>query len=187
MEGKKTSDALRIILEDSIMEGSLPPPSHIKHRVWFPRWMGKMLKYYLLPFAWLDIGAERVAKKIIKPPFKRTGACKKRGTCCHHILLPHIKGVPGKLVYWWYTQVHGFFPRFKEPKWYRGKRIHVMGCSYLKKDGSCGQYRLRPVVCRKWPFIERFAHPEVLRGCGFSYKSTYDESVKQEQTSKEGV
>lgn len=179
MEGKKTSDALRLVLEDSNSDGATPPPLSSTHKVWFPKSIAKLIKYYLLPFVWLDNLAERVAKKIINPPFKRVGACKKRGNCCHHILLPHIKGVPGKFVYWWYTQVHGFFPRFKEPKWYQGKRVHVMGCRYLQKDGSCGQYRLRPIVCRKWPFIERFARPELLRGCGFSYKSTYEESLEE--------
>ena len=177
MKGKKTSDALRIILEDNAMENAGQPSSRVKHKVWVPRWISKAIKYYLLPFAWLDINTEKVAKKIIKPPFKQVGACKKRGKCCHHILLPHVKGISGRLIYWWYTQIHGFFPRFQETKWYKGKKVHVMGCSYLKKDGSCGQYRLRPILCRKWPFIERFAYPEILRGCGFSSEPSCEEGL----------
>jgi len=26
---------------------------------------------------------------------------------------------------------------------------------------------LRPVVCRKWPVIEIFGQPRMLKGCGF--------------------
>ncbi|PCI75495.1 hypothetical protein COB21_05615 [Candidatus Aerophobetes bacterium] len=177
MEGQKTSDALRILLDDNVMEGAVEPQLVAKHRVWVPRWLSKLIKYYLLPFAWLDIFSEKIAKKIIKPPFKQVGSCKKRGKCCHYILLPHRKGFAGRLAYWWYTQIHGFFPRFSDAKWYRGKKIHVMGCSFLKKDGSCGQYSTRPILCRKWPFIERFAHPEILRGCGFSSSPSVEEGM----------
>lgn len=165
---EEISPALRLLLEDD-MEGPAPQPSPtVKHRVWFTRWLATSIKYYLLPFALLELWTEKVAKKIVKPPYKRVGACKKRGACCHYIMLPSRKGVLGRLAYWWYTQIHGFYPRFSEEKWYYGKKVRVMGCSYLKKDGSCGQYKTRPILCRKWPFIERFAHPEVLRGCGFS-------------------
>jgi Fe-S-cluster containining protein len=42
-----------------------------------------------------------------------------------------------------------------------------MGCRYLKQDGSCSHYRLRPSICRTWPQIEYFGHPRILKGCGF--------------------
>ena len=42
-----------------------------------------------------------------------------------------------------------------------------MGCRYLREDGSCSEYRLRPQVCRQWPVIEHFGYPKILKGCGF--------------------
>lgn len=82
-------------------------------------------------------------------------------------MIPESKGLIGKLNYFWQTQVQGFYPRFAELHEYEGKKVHVMGCRYLQKDGRCGQYHLRPMVCRKWPIIEHFGSPRVLKGCGF--------------------
>ena len=48
----------------------------------------------------------------------------------------------------------------------------ITGLDQLK-DGSCGQYRLRPQVCRQWPVIEHFGQPKILKGCGFSSSPPY--------------
>ena len=53
---------------------------------------------------------------------------------------------------------------------YEEKEVYVMGCRYLQKNKRCKHYFLRPMVCRKWPIIEYFGYPKVLKGCGFSYK-----------------
>jgi Fe-S-cluster containining protein len=97
----------------------------------------------------------------------------KRGNCCHYILIPEAKGFFGKLYYLWNTQVLGFYRRYSHEHEAEGKPIYVMGCRYLRKDGSCGQYHLRPLICRKWPIIEHFGHPRIIKGCGFTAKATH--------------
>jgi Fe-S-cluster containining protein len=73
----------------------------------------------------------------------------------------------GKLYFFFNTQINGFYLRYKEPYEFDGDRVLVMGCRYLNKDGSCQHYHLRPTVCRKWPIIEHFGRPRILKGCGF--------------------
>ncbi len=144
----------------------LDPPGGIP-RQWLPSWIRWPLRVAFLPFVLMDLSAQRVAKWLIRPPFKQEGRCYKRGNCCHYILIPERKGLLGKLYYLWSTQVLGFYPRSKAVYESEGKKVQVMGCRYLKQDGSCGHYSLRPMVCRKWPMIEYFGYPRILKGCGF--------------------
>lgn len=135
---------------------------------WFPSSIRALIRWIILPFMLLDLQMQKLAKKIVRPPFVQRGACKQRGNCCHYIMIEEGKGLFGKLYYFWNTQINGFYPRNEKLHVYEGKNVHVMGCRYLKKDGSCGNYRLRPLVCRKWPTIEHFGHPRILKGCGFT-------------------
>lgn len=142
----------------------LPPSLPIQ---WLPRWIRWALKVLILPFMLLDLSAQRLAIFLIRPPFKQTGQCLKRGKCCYYILIPENRGLLGKINYFWQTEVQGFYPRSTSLHEYEGKPVHVMGCRYLRKDGTCGQYHLRPMVCRKWPIIAHFGYPRILKGCGF--------------------
>ncbi len=133
-------------------------------------WIRWSLRILILPFLYLEVAAEKTARLIIPPPFKPVGTCKRRGNCCHYILLPEVKGFLGKLLFFWHTEVFGFYPRTKDPYEYEGKPITVMGCRYLKKNGSCSRYFFRPKVCRSWPIIEIFGVPRILKGCGYQAK-----------------
>jgi hypothetical protein len=133
----------------------------------FIRWFFRIL---LLPFLYLEMSAEKIASLIVPPPFKQVGACKRRGNCCYYVLLPDVKGFLGKFLFFWHTEIFGFYPRTKEPHEYEGKKIHVMGCRYLRKNGSCSRYFFRPKVCRSWPVIRIFGIPRILKGCGYQAK-----------------
>lgn len=135
-----------------------------------PRWIRWTLRALILPFIHLEITAERLARLIVPPPFKKVGKCKRRGNCCHYILLPESKGVLGKILFFWYTEVYGFYPRRKEPYEYEDKKVLAMGCRYLQKNGSCGKHFFRPKLCRTWPLIQIFGTPRVLKGCGYQAK-----------------
>ncbi len=150
-------------------EAKSPPPNPQGGipRQWLPSWIRWPLRAIFLPFILLDLAAQRLARWLIRPPVKQEGRCLKRGNCCHYILLPEPKGILGKLFYLWSTQVLGFFPRSQAVYESEGKRVLVMGCRYLRSDGSCRHYRLRPTICRKWPIIEYFGYPRILKGCGF--------------------
>jgi Fe-S-cluster containining protein len=144
-----------------------PPPEKGIPRQKLPGFIRWPIRVLMMPFVVLDLWIQGIAKKIIQPPFKQVGTCKKRGNCCHFIMLQDHKGWKGALSRFWNFEVLGFFKRSDEPYEYEGKPVLIMGCRYLKKDGSCGQYRLRPAVCRKWPMIEYFGMPRRLKGCGF--------------------
>src|SRR3989339_2269170 len=111
-------------------EATSPPPLPLngipKQRL--PSWIRWTFRCLLMPFLYLEILAEKIARKIIPPPFQPTGSCKRRGNCCHYILLPEVKGLLGKILTFWHTEVFGFYPRTAEPYEYEGKKITVMGC-----------------------------------------------------------
>lgn len=150
-------------------EADAPPPEPFGGipKQWLPGWIRWPIRLLLLPWILLDLYCQKLALKILKPPFKRVGTCKQRGNCCHFILTSEDKGFLGKLYFFFNTQINGFYLRYKESYEFDGDRVLVMGCRYLKKDGGCGHYRLRPTICRKWPIIEHFGRPRTLKGCGF--------------------
>jgi hypothetical protein len=158
-------DAILVLAE----EAEEPPPEPVEGipPQWLPSWIRWPVRILLLPFILLDLGAQKMAKILVQPPFRKEGKCLKRGNCCHYILIPESRGLLGKFFYFWNTQVLGFYRRTQQIHESDGKRVLVMGCRYLKKDGSCGHYFLRPTVCRKWPIIEYFGYPRILKGCGF--------------------
>lgn len=172
------SELLEELLEEAGEASHRPPPPSegIPHQ-WVPKWISRPLKYFVLPYILLDYAMQRLAKKIIRPPFKQEGKCGKRGNCCYYILMPHSKSLFGKLFYLWQTQINGFFLRYRKPQEYEGKQMLIMGCRYLQKDGTCGEYHLRPLICRQWPVIEHFGYPKMLKGCGFRSDPPYPEAA----------
>ncbi|MBM3201650.1 MAG: hypothetical protein FJZ56_04500 [Chlamydiae bacterium] len=156
-------------LDDMLYRASIAkrPPKMVAPPQWLPNFIRWPLKILFHPFVLLDQMAQKIAKMIIKPPFKQIGKCKKRGNCCHYILMKKSKGFLTHIDLFWQTQVNGFFLREKNSFLYQGKEVYVLGCRYLKEDGSCKHYRFRPSICRNWPKIEVFGAPQMLKGCGF--------------------
>ena len=148
-------------------EGPPPNPPGGIPKQWLPAWIRWPIRVFLVPWILLDLYAQKLALWVLKPPYRRVGHCHKRGNCCHYILIPEPKGLIGRLNFMLNMQVNGFYPRYPDVYEYEGDHIVVMGCRYLKKDGSCAHYWLRPTVCRKWPLIEHFGRPRILKGCGF--------------------
>jgi hypothetical protein len=132
-----------------------------------PGWIRWPIRILFLPLMLLDLSMQKCARKLVQPPYRQTGGCLKRGNCCHYILIPKCKGLLNWLNIFWNTEINGFYFRDRDIYESDGKPMFVMGCRYLKKDGRCGHYHLRPAVCRKWPMIEYFGYPRLLKGCGF--------------------
>lgn len=131
------------------------------------RWPLRLLAY---PFMMLEITAQKFVRTIIRPRYKLKGGCKKRGACCKYIHMGWPKKgkltLFSKIYIFWQTEVLGFYFKgfdFVE----EGEVIKVMGCRYLKEDGSCMHYKLRPALCRNWPRIYFFKEPTLLKGCGY--------------------
>lgn len=146
--------------------GGLPPQKT-------PRWLAHSLKWCVFPFMFLDISIQKLIFHIHPPPYLLKGQCKQRGNCCYHIFMewpPLMDRWPilGRFWLWWYTDVHGFFMRSFEFENEDGRVAKVMSCRYLQDDGRCGNYRVRPAICRQWPRQEYSSGPHVLKGCGYS-------------------
>jgi len=146
--------------QPSLPKGGIP-------RQWVPGWIRWPLRVFFLPFVLLDVAMQKLARLLIRPPYKQAGKCKKRGNCCHYIMIRKPKGILGWIFTFWNTQINGFYLRSQDTYEYERHRVQVMGCRYLQKDGSCKHHALRPMVCRKWPVIEQFGVPRMLKGCGF--------------------
>jgi hypothetical protein len=125
------------------------------------------IRFLVTPWNVLDVWMQKLARRLIPPPHKWVGGCKKRGACCHYILIEKKETFYGRFYLWWHKEMNGFYPRSEKTLGEEGKKYEIMGCRYLKKNGECGRYFLRPLVCRKWPFLHPFGRPEILKGCGF--------------------
>ncbi len=178
------SPFLEDLLEAAGDADHAPAPFKIPKR-WLFSWIGYALKCFVLPYVLIDEWMKKLARKIIRPPFQQIGTCKRRGNCCYYILIPELKSFWGRLFLIWHTQVHGFYMRYKTAYLYEGKKMLVMGCRYLKKNGSCGQYFLRPQICRQWPLIERFGYPKILKGCGYASKPPYPQEKSENLLGKD--
>jgi len=164
----KTQEDLEKLIESAGEAEEQPPePSGGIPKQWLPGFIRWYIRILFLPFILFDLTMQKIALKIIRPPFKQEGKCLKRGNCCHYILIPQTKGILQWINLFWNTQLLGFYPRDPAPFEYEGKKMQLFGCRYLKKDGSCKHHFLRPAVCRKWPLIEYFGYPRTLKGCGF--------------------
>ncbi len=157
------------------------PPVSYPHK-WLPRFIAKSVRLVLLPFVFLDQGAKKIARFIVKPPFQRIGSCKKRGNCCYAITMRKRKGPFEWFQRFWMFQVHNFFPRsntfYKSGKY----EYYLLGCKNLQEDGSCAEYSTRPIICRDWPIVEIFGYPKLLKGCGywfFARKKEYANVVSE--------
>ena len=81
---------------------TLTKPPFIDHSLpnqILPRSLRLALRSIYLPVLLLDLFMQKLAKKIIRPPFKTEGKCKKRGNCCYYILLPEAKGMISKIYF----------------------------------------------------------------------------------------
>lgn len=142
------------------------PPGGIPKQ-WFPRSIRWIVRALVLPFVHLDLASQWVARQIVRPPFVKKGNCKKRGNCCHYILIAKSRYSPRWMELFWHTQINGFYLRDQKLHNYYGMPVYVMGCRYLSKEGHCTNRTFRPTICRTWPRIEIFGKTEILKGCGY--------------------
>ncbi len=134
------------------------------------RWPLRVLAY---PIMMTDLLAQSLVQKIYKTQYVLEGSCKKRGACCQFIHMGWPKkgriSLFAKIYLFWQTEVLGFY--FKSFDFVEdGEITKVMGCRYLKGDGSCKHYFLRPAICRNWPKMHYMREPNLLKGCGYRAK-----------------
>jgi Fe-S-cluster containining protein len=128
----------------------------------------------------MDLAIQSLIQRISPPPYRLEGSCQKRGNCCHYIFLewpPVLDKYPwlGRFWLWWFTDVHGFYLRDFSVENEDNRVARVMSCRHLQPDGSCGNYALRPAICRQWPRVLFTRKPYILKGCGYKAVPRDDE------------
>ncbi|MBS0603542.1 MAG: hypothetical protein JSS60_00730, partial [Verrucomicrobia bacterium] len=97
-EPESVSDGLDEILVRAEEAKEVPPePEGGIPRQWLPGLIRWPVRVLLLPTILIDLAAQRIARIIVRTPFKKEGKCLKRGNCCHYILVPEAKGFLGRL------------------------------------------------------------------------------------------
>lgn len=138
--------------------------------------LGRAIRRVAREIVWIfvltmDLG-RRFGAFLFRSEHVLEGGCKKRGACCQHILLewsPWLDRFPslGRLVLWKYTRLYSFFDKGFTWEIEDGLMARVLGCHALRADGSCGEHRIRPLVCRTYPEIPIVGRPMLLKGCGY--------------------
>ncbi len=138
-----------------------------------PGFVRRGIQLVVVPYLWLDDAVAWLLRGVLPPPYRLEGACHGTGACCRYVLV-HFPRVVARsrvlsgLLWWWTTEVNGFFPReFELDEVEPGARTWVMSCRHLQADGRCATYRFRPQLCRRWPRQSHVARPFVLKGCGY--------------------
>ncbi len=152
--------------------GAVPDPPPRGPLVLFLRRLTR--EALLIPILVLDLG-RRAGAYLLRSEYRLGGACHRRGACCHHILLewtPLFDRFPvlARVVLWKYTRLHHFYDKGYTWEVEDGLMARVLGCHALRPDGQCGDYRLRPLVCRTYPEVPLIGKPMLLKGCGFKFE-----------------
>lgn len=121
----------------------------------------------------MDLG-RRFGSVLLQTEYKIAGGCKKRGACCHHVLLewlPIFDKHPwmARIVLWKLTRFYSFYDRGYAWEVQDGLIARVLGCHALLPDGRCGEHRIRPLFCRTYPELPLVGKPLVLKGCGYDF------------------
>ncbi len=158
----------------------------------WPAWIRWSLRLVVFPFMLLDWGIQELFKRLFPLPYRLTGSCKKRGHCCHYILMhwsPWMERLSflGRFWIWWHTEILPFYLRNFEVENEDGEVALVMSCRDLQDDGRCRHHFFRPLVCRQWPRTRYDSLPYLLKGCGYSYelRAPYDEMLNEIYREKE--
>jgi len=119
----------------------------------------------------IDGALMALTNRFFSTQYTLTGTCRKRGICCQNIAVylspsfwrfQHLK----RLAIFWYECVYCFRLKSEKKEW----GVIIFHCTYLQKNGHCGIYKKRPMICRQYPAPRYFGRPEILPGCGYSFK-----------------
>ena len=145
-----------------------------RHRGPIRRFARRCVREIMWPFLLLLEAGHRFGRVLLRTEYVVQGGCRKRGACCHHILMewtPLLDRYPwlGRLALWKMTRLYSFYDKGYSWEVQDGLQVRVLGCHALQADGKCGEYRTRPLFCRTYPEVPLTGRPRVLRGCGYRF------------------
>ena len=130
-----------------------------------------MLRRFVLMLMLADNFVTNLVSKLFKTRWVLAGKCNKCGKCCQDIklainsrLLSNI--FTRELVVRWTSWVMGFHLKRIE----YDPNYLVFGCDRVRSDGTCGDYKWRPNVCRNYPLVDFFEEPALFETCGYKAK-----------------
>lgn len=138
-----------------------------------------VLRRLLRESVWFLVAVMNLGRRfgtvLLRTEYRLAGQCKRRGACCHHILLewsPMFDRYPwmSRLILWKYTRLYSFYDRGYSWEVEDGIVARVLGCHALLEDGRCGEYRTRPLICRAFPELPLTGKPMLLKGCGYAFE-----------------
>ena len=133
------------------------------------------IKTIIRKFVLASILADNYITNLAKKPFRSKwgleGSCKKCGRCCLDISLEINPALLKSrftidVVVRWVSWIFNFY--FKRIEY--DKHFLVFGCKNLNEDGTCGDYKWRPNICRNYPIVDYFDEPALFDTCGFNAK-----------------
>jgi Fe-S-cluster containining protein len=130
-----------------------------------------VLRKTILALVIADNFVANLAGSFFRKKWKLEGSCKKCGKCCRDI---HLKIDPRllnnrftrELVIRWISWLFRFYLKRIDHE----RNYLVFGCRNLTENGTCGDYRWRPNVCRNYPLVDFFDEPALFDTCGYKAK-----------------
>jgi Fe-S-cluster containining protein len=154
-----------------------PPPSGVPAQR-LPAPARRALQLLVLPFVLLDVAAQRLVQRVLRPRWRLSGGCARSGHCCRYITQHASSGGllvgrgADRLLRWWATEVNAFYARDFDVGDGAEPGVTVYSCRNLTAEGTCADYAFRPALCRSWPRVGFFAKPHLHKGCGYSTELT---------------
>ncbi|MDA1353755.1 MAG: YkgJ family cysteine cluster protein [bacterium] len=106
------------------------------------------------------------------------GGCKKRGVCCHRIVVQFPDWARFRPFRWgvqfWYFLLYNFSMH----TWESANGQGVFRCHFLKHN-LCSIYKWRPRICRDYPHRTLSGRPQLLPGCGYAGLGSVQDSNNQ--------
>lgn len=132
-------------------------------------------------FQYMEAAANWLIGYNKKTEYIKKGGCRRCGRCCqvlavqYPIFFNRLKGLL-KLTIKWQEFRYCFTYLNMEDNYLLYK------CNLVGPDGLCGQYWLRPRLCREYPKMGLYGRPHTHRSCGYYFirrdgRPTFDEAL----------
>jgi Fe-S-cluster containining protein len=130
-----------------------------------------MLRKLVMSFIILDNHITNLVKRPFRTKWKLSGKCNKCGICCQEIMLdihPNLlkSRFTTDIIVRWLSWAFNFYLKDIDEKKYK----LIFGCKTLRKNGTCGDYKWRPNICRNYPIVDFFDEPSLFKTCGYKAK-----------------
>ena len=130
-----------------------------------------MIRRLVLCFVMADNFIFNLVKKPFKTKWILEGKCRKCGRCCRDIGMkidPRLlqSSLITDIIVRWISWLFNFELKHIE----YDSLLIVFTCKKSTPEGTCGDYKWRPNICRNYPIVDYFDKPGLFDTCGYSAK-----------------